>query len=269
MGKLSRKVVAFCSFGVGIIGLSLAIPGYLGDWNEYLICTPIAGFESCTHRAYSFQSPQPLLIKPVMRYFADPLTKTLGIGLAVLAFPIAGYAAREMAEIREFDETIESVNKLAAVQQEMQQRVIDNKVNADAYEAMKSYEMADIVDRFRETFRQDVTIDDIEAQLEADQQKLQQTQNYKALEFDVKTDLDLDTLKQDTPGRQWSETAQNLYAWLMSKDDLPEIINSDWLGKQSFEGKKLTKDKWVPLAQELIAESLAEWVESGKSFRLN
>ena len=269
MVKFSKREIAIGSFGMGIIGLAIAIPGYLRDWNEYLICTSVVGLETCTHRAYSFQETQPLLMKPVIRYFADPLTKTLGIGLAVLAFPIAGYAAREMAEIREFDETIESVNKLAAIQEEIQQRSIDNKVGADGYEAMKSYEMADIVDRFRETFRQDVTIDDIEAQLEASQQKLQQTQNYKALEFDVKTDSDKDTLKQDTPGRQWSETAQNLYAWLMSKDDLPEIINSDWLGKQSFEGKKLTKDKWVPLVLELIAESLAEWVESGKSFRLN
>lgn len=262
MVKFSKREIAIGSFGMGIVGLSLAIPGYLGDWNEYLICTSVAGFETCTHRAYSFQETQPPGLKPVMRYFADPLTKTLGIGLAVVAFPIAAYAAREMAEIREFDETIESVNKLAAIQEEIQQRSIDNKVGADGYEAMKSYEMADIVDRFRETFRQDVTIDDIEAQLEAEQQKLQQTQNYKALEFDV------DAKKQVESGREWSETAQQLYAWLMSKDDLPEIINSDWIGKQSFDGKKLTKDKWVPLVQELIAESRAEWVESGKSFKL-
>ena len=259
------REIAVSSFGVGLVGLSIALPGYLRDWNEYIICENNYGIETCIHKAYSFQEPQPLLMNPVMRYLADPLTKTLGIGLAVLAFPIAGYAAREMAEIREFDETIESVNKLAAIQEEIQQRSIDNKVGADGYEAMKSYEMADIVDRFRETFRQDVTIDDIEAQLEADQQKLQQTQNYKALEFDVQVG---DAQKQEPGGRKWSEAAQNLYAWLMSKEDLPEIINSDWLGKQSFEGKKLTKDKWVPLAQELIAESLAEWVESGKSFRL-
>lgn len=269
MAQFSVREIAVGSFGMGMIGLAIAIPGYLRDWNEYRICSSIAGFESCAHRAYSFESPQPPGLKPVMRYFGEPLTKSLGIGLAVLAFPIAAYAAREMAEIKEFDETIESVIRRAAIQFEAQQRSIDNKVGADGYEAMKSYEMADIIDRFRETFRLDVTVDEIEAQLLADQQKLQQTQNYKALEFDVNKDLVNDTLKQDVPGRQWSEAAQNLYAWLMSKEDLPEVINSDWLGKQSFDGRKLTKDKWVPLAEELIAESLAEWVDERKSFRLN
>ena len=265
MGQFPLREIAVSSFGVGMVGLSIAIPGYLRDWNEYIICEKNYGIETCVHKAYSFQEMQPQRLEP-KRYLGSPITKTLGIGLAVLAFPIAGYAAREMAEIREFDETIESVNKLAAVQEEIEQRSIDNKVSADGYEAMKSYEMADIVDRFRETFRQDVTIDDIEAQLEADQQKLQQTQNYKSLEFDVQVG---DAQKQEPAGRKWSEAAQQFYAWLMSKDELPEVINSDWLGKQSFEGKKLTKDKWVPLALELIAESLAEWVESGKSFRLN
>ena len=265
MVKFSKREIAIGSFGMGIVGLSLAIPGYLGDWNEYLICTNVVGLETCTHRAYSFQETQPPGLKLVMRYFADPLTKTLGIGLAVVAFPIAAYAAREMAEIREFDETIESVNKLAAIQEEIQQRSIDNKVGTDGYEAMKSYEMADVVDRFRETFRQDITIDDIEAQLEIDQQKLQLSQNYKALEFDVQVG---DAQKQEPGGRKWSDAAQQFYAWLMSKDELPEVINSDWLGKQSFDGKKLTKDKWVPLVLELIAESLAQWVEEGKSFKL-
>ncbi|MDF5725517.1 MAG: hypothetical protein PUP91_34730 [Rhizonema sp. PD37] len=77
-----------------------------------------------------------------------------------------------------------------------------------------------------------------------------------------------DAQKQDTSGRKWSEAAQQFYAWLMSQDELPEVMNSDWLGKQSFEGKKLTKDKRVTLVHELVTESLAQLVEEDKSFKL-
>ncbi|MBD2773190.1 hypothetical protein [Iningainema tapete] len=257
MVQFSLREIAASSFGLGIIGLSVAIPGYLSDWNEYLLCTSIAGFKSCTHRAYSFQEPQPPGIEPIKRYFAEPLTKALGIGFAVIAFPIAGYASREMAESKEFNETVEAVDKIAALDEHVQQRTIDNKINADAYEAMKSYELADAVDRFRETFRQEITVDDIEAQLEAEQQRLQQVQNYKALEFQVE--------KQQ---RQWSPEAQNFYAWLMSRPELPDILNSDWLGKQSFDGKKLNKEQWIPLVEQIVAEGLAQWIDAQKSFRI-
>lgn len=257
------REIAVSSFGVGLFGLSVAIPGFLRDWNEYFICEKDYAIETCVHQAYSFQETQPVKLKP-KRYLGEPITKLFGIGLAVIAFPIAGYAAREMAENKEFEETIESVNKLAAVQEEIQQRVIDNKVSADGYEAMKSYEMADTVDRFRETFRQEINVDDIELQLQADQRKLEQSQNYKTLEFDVASRRPQDRPKQ----RKWSEQAQRFYEWLMGRNDLPEVINSDWVGKQSFDGNKMTKDTWIPLVHELVAELLAEWVEQGKSFKL-
>ncbi len=257
------REIAVSSFGVGLFGLSVAIPGFLLDWNEYFICEKDYTIETCVHQAYSFQETQPVKLKP-KRYIGEPITKLFGIGLAVIAFPVAGYASREMAENKEFEETIESVNKLAAVHEEVQQRVIDNRISADGYEAMKSYEMADTVDRFRETFRQEINIDEIELHLQTQQYKLEQSQNYKALEFDLAPHQPQDATKK----REWSEQAQRMYEWLMGKDDLPEVINSDWLGKQSFDGKKMTKDKWIPLVHELVAESLAEWVEQGKSFKL-
>lgn len=259
--SLTYRELALGSFTAGVIGLGLAIPGYLSNWNEYRVCQTIYSYQDCKSQAYSWQEAQPQNLELIGRYVGEPLTKSLGIGLAVVAFPLAAWASRLTAENCEFSETVDAIEKTAAIQSQMQQHSIDNKVNADGYEAMKSFEMADAIQRFTETFYKPVTVDDIEAQIETESQRLQQSQNYKTLEFDT-------TTQNQTFGRNWSEQAQNFYAWLMNNEKLPETINSDWIGKQSFDGSKLKKEQWLPLAREIIAEGLANWIEEDKSFKL-
>lgn len=258
--SLTYRELALGSFTAGVIGLGFAIPGYLGNWNEYKVCQVNYGYQDCKFQAYSWQEPQPQNLELVTRYIGEPLIKSLGIGLAVVSFPLAAWASRSTAENCEYQETVDALEKTAVIQSQMQKHSIDNKINADGCEAMKSFEMADAIQRFTETFYKPVTVDDLEAQIESEQQKLQQTQNYKSLEFE--------TQSQATK-RKWSEPAQNFYSWLMSKENLPEVLNSDWIGKQSFDGEKLNKAQWLPLVKEIIAEGLADWVDEGKSFKLS
>ncbi len=133
---------------------------------------------------------------------------------------------------------------------------------------MKAIETADLVDQFRETFFTPVTVDDIEAQMESEQRKLEQSREYKRLEFEVEGEAP----KQQSPRseRSWSEAAQNFYGWLMERlgSGLPEVINGEWISTQDFDGRKLKPEHWLPLVKELVAEELVVWVEEGKSFRV-
>lgn len=184
--KITYKEAALITFAFGVIGLSAAIPGYLKDWNEYKICKNIATFEVCENRAYTLVEPQPRM-EPTQRHFGRPIIKIMGIFVAVISFPLSAYAAKEQSENCEYQETLESIEKLTSIQSEIRQKEIDNRVGDDAYEAMKSIEQADLIDRFNQSFYSEVTIEDIEAEEEAEQQKLKQIQEYKQLEFAQKS----------------------------------------------------------------------------------
>lgn len=206
---LTFKEVAFGGFAVGVVGLALGLPGFLGGYNEYKICQ----MGVCYHQAYSWQEPQPQKLEPVARYIGEPMTKVFGMALAVIGFPVAAWASREQAQICEFDSTQEAIAARAAIQSEMQHHAIDTKIAAEEYEAKKAIESADAIDRFQELFFQSVTMDDIEALVEVEQQKLQQVQNYKTLEFDVHSEplnCSVEPLNQPTD-KDYSDSEQRFY----------------------------------------------------------
>ncbi|TBR56478.1 hypothetical protein B4U84_29500 [Westiellopsis prolifica IICB1] len=241
--KISYKELALGSFTVGLVSLGLAIPGYLKDWREYRICEDYFGITTCQNRAYTIENPEQPRVEPTKIYFNEALTKILGITIACAAFPLAGYAAREMASISEYNETVEAINKTAQLQSLTQEQTIDLKLGGEAYEAMKAIEMADVIDRFRETLYIPVSAEDVDAEIEAIQQQLKQAENRKALEFEIDA-----TAQPDKP--QISENAQKLFDYLFRKEaskDKPMSVNT--VNKNG-----VIKDADAAMIRELFAE---------------
>ncbi len=189
MASITFKTVVFSSFATGLLGLALAIPGYLRDWNEFKVCEGglFGFFETCQVKPYLLEVQPPKNAKLVDTHLGDPLTKIFGISLAVISFPLAAYASREMAEYHEEEEIHESIAKLASVENAIGKHSIDNKISLEGYEAMKAIDMANTIDAFRATYFQEASADELDSMIESDQLKIQQMQNYKRLEFDVES----------------------------------------------------------------------------------
>jgi len=244
--RISYKELALGSFTVGLVSLGLAIPGYLKDWREYRICEDYFGITTCQNRAYTIENPEQPRLQPTKIYFNEALAKILGITIACAAFPLAGYAAREMASISEYNETVEAINKTAQLQSLTQEQTIDLKLGGEAYESMKAIEMADAIDRFRETLYIPVSAEDVDAEIEAIQQQLKQAENRKALEFEIEA-----TARSDEPQKpQISENAQKLLDYLLRKEatlDKPMSVNT--VNKNG-----VIKDADAAMIRELFAE---------------
>ncbi len=283
--NLTYKEVAIGSFAVGILGLAIAVPGYLKTWNEYKVCH---SKYICIHEAYEVTDPRQPRLEPEETYIGQPLQKVVGVGLALAGFVIAAITAKETAENAEYWETSDALEKTAALQNQAQKHAIDNRIGADTYEAMKAIENASLIDEFRETFFIPVTAEEIEAQIDAEQQaldakrqqQLQQVQNqtqnlpsdYREMEFEVDA-KPVEQKKSNSSG--WTEATQNFYGWIMeffgnADDPLPEVIDQEWFENHRLDGRKLAPKHWLPCVEELVKREppLAEWVEHGKSFKI-
>lgn len=262
---ITYKEAALLNFSIGVIGLCVAIPGYLKDWNEYKICNNVAGFEMCQNRAYTLTEPQPRM-RTHKRYFGTPFIKVLGIGLSVVSFPLAAYCASKQADNCEYQETLESIEKLTAVQSQIQEKQIDIELGGQAYEAMKAIEQADLITRFNNSFYTEVNIEDIEAQEQEEQKKLQQIQEYKQLEFAKKQE---ETPATPTPdelvvdqSKQISENAQAFLNYLV-RNNYKSITVRDAVRNSKIVTKQ---EQMRELMQELHTAELGEFKDDTFTF---
>jgi hypothetical protein len=160
--KIHYSHIAISCFGFGLLGLALAIPGYLHNWHEYKICRNIFGITSCENKPFLAEDSNKPKGIPKHVYTSDAGIKIAAITIACIAFPIASFAAAKAASIKEYQETVEEINKKAELESIAQERATDLKLGSEAYQAMKAIEMADLVDRFRETFYIPISIENDE-----------------------------------------------------------------------------------------------------------